>query len=58
MFISDCYLKFPIQWLSGDFVQYLDEWDQEIASKSQLRASEKQRLGLSVSTKEGLRLIG
>ncbi len=41
-----------------EFVKYLDEWDEEIASKSQLTASERQRLCLSTSTKEGLRLIG
>ena len=50
--------KFLLEWLSGDFIKYLEDWDQEIASKSHLTPSERQKLGLSGSTKEGLRLTG
>jgi len=45
-----------MQWLSGDFLGYLDEWEQEIASIPGLKKSEQQRMCLSAQTCEGMRI--
>ena len=47
-----------MQWLSGDFLEYLDEWEQEISSIPGLTKSEQQRMCLSAQTREGMRITG
>lgn len=46
-----------MQWLSKDFLGYLDEWEEEISRIPKLKKSEKQKLCLSAQTLEELRII-
>ncbi len=47
-----------LQWLTDDFLGYLAEWEKEIAETQGLKTKEKQRLGLSRETVQGLRITG
>ena len=43
------------QWLEKDFLSYLDEWQTSVASRTELTASAKNKLCLSLETLERLR---
>ena len=46
------------QWLLNDFLGYLDEWEREMAGTPGLSQKEKQKLGLSRETVQGLKITG
>lgn len=43
-------ILFWLQWLSGDFLCYLTEWETEVASVPGLKQGERQKLTLSRET--------
>lgn len=45
-------------WLKETFLQYLDEWEREVAEEKTLKDKEKSRMMLSRETREGLRITG
>ena len=53
-----CLYVYKSQWLEKDFLAYLDEWQTSVASRTELTASAKNKLCLSLETLEGLRITG
>ena len=47
-----------MQWLERDFLNYLDDWEDNANSQADLSKSEQNRLCLSRETLEGLRMTG
>ena len=47
-----------MQWLKGEFLDYLDEWEDDASSRDDLTKSEQNRQCLSRETLEGLRMTG
>ena len=47
-----------MQWLSGTFLGYLEEWEKEIKKVPGLTATEQNKLLLSRETRQGLRITG
>ena len=52
------YLFLPIQWLEDDFLKWLDEWEQQVKSKKDLKSKERNKLILSKETLIGIRITG
>ena len=50
--------NFVAQWLRNDFLTYLTEWEEEMASLPGLKRSESQKMCLSKETMAGLRITG
>lgn len=51
-------IKLRMQWLKGDFLTYLNDWDKELSAIPDLPAKEKQRMCLSKETLLGLKITG
>ena len=47
-----------MQWLKDNFLKWLDEWKEEVESREDLDAYEKERRQLSRETLEGIHITG
>lgn len=47
-----------LQWLENDFLSYLAEWEESVATRSDMSLAERKKMCLSRETLEGLRLTG
>ena len=47
-----------IQWLKGDFLTYLSDWENELSAIPNLPSKERQRMCISRETLQGLRITG
>ena len=49
---------FFMQWLEEDFLGYLTEWENSIASRKELTHTEQKKMCFSTETLQGLRITG
>ena len=47
-----------MQWLEGDFLQYLRVWEESVAAKQDVSKEDKNRMLLSKSTRDGIEMTG
>ena len=51
-------IYYVIQWLEEEFLQWLDEWQQEVEQPADRTATEKEKMIISKETLTGLRMTG
>lgn len=49
---------FSFQWLEGEFLSYLDQWEESVKSRTDIENQDKDQLLLSRETRMGLRMTG
>ena len=47
-----------VQWLEEEFLGYLEEWEESVASRTGFTAKERAMMCLSRETLDGLRITG
>ena len=47
-----------MQWLSGEFLQYLKEWEESVEAREDVDDAEKPVMLLSAQTSYGLKMTG
>ena len=49
---------FPPQWLEGEFLSYLDDWEESVHGRTDIEKEDKDQLMISRETRTGLRMTG